>query len=141
MSVKSLFLDKRVLKSNSDGVELKNLKNVLDLKQYVQDVVDGYSQLDTFTISPTHTILDLNTIQTNIITNGLDTTNVVHLPDGEYGQIKIVSLKTKVAGGDNVQISPTHQLGGIDTLYTSGIDTVILMFTTFGWAQLKSYID
>lgn len=142
MAIKSYFLDKRVLKTPTSTGSLINLKNLLDLKEYILDVIGGYSELDTLTVGDgVNFTLSTATIQTDVVTNGLNSTNNLVLPDGKLGQIKIVSLKTKTAGGDNVAVHPTHQLGSISTLATAGIDTIVLMYTTFGWMQLNSVID
>lgn len=41
MAIRKYYLDKRVLKTPTIGGELANLQNVLDLKDYIQEVVDS----------------------------------------------------------------------------------------------------
>lgn len=142
MAVKTYYLDKRTLKNPTSDGSLINLKNLLDLKDYIETVIEGYSKSEVLTInSTTHSsTAQIGVVSTEVITDGHGGTNTVVVADGTQGQIKTISLKTKTNGSDSVVLSLTTSIGSFGTLATVG-DVITMIYTPSGWLSIGTYID
>ena len=87
MATKKYYLDKRVLKSPTIGGSEANLQNVLDLKEYIQDVVDDNTT--DFTSINVDTINESTTAHGVIVDGVLIKDSSVALADGTVSNLSV----------------------------------------------------